>query len=150
MTEVIAVLVCKEYFEGLLNWNNLWQSISVFDSEPPVSEVATLASVQEPAIARFMPEVRIGGDLTPAVPSSRMTQLLGNDGFERVNWIDGRRWEIWGPGPELSRGTALLMDADRVSLIHDYDLVYAIFVDEDLAYIVDQRRGKVYRGSHED
>jgi len=150
MTEVVGVLVCKEYFEGSLNCDNLWQSISVFDSEPPVSVVAPLATVQEPAIARFMPEIRIGGDLTPAVPSSRMTQLLGNDGFERVNWIDGRRWDIWGPGPSLSRGTALLMHADRASLIQDYDLVWAIFIDWDLAYIVDRRRGKVYRGSHED
>ena len=149
-TEVAAVLVSQEYFMGNVDWENLWEPLEVHGGEATTLKSTILASIQEPAIVRYRPEMRIGGDFTPAFPSRRMVQMLGNEGFERVCWRDGRRWDLWGPGPALSRGTALLVRSVRLQLIHGYDLVWVVAQNSEPTYIVDPKRHRVLRRDYED
>ena len=111
---------------------------------------SVLALSSEPAVARFEPEFRIGGDMTPALPSHRMVELVGREGFDRVCWCDGRRWDFWGPGPILSCGTALMCRSALLTGIRLYDLLWMVLGDGVPTHVVHQRRGLIYRRDPDD
>jgi hypothetical protein len=148
--EVVAILVCKEFFNGQIDWEKLWERISVHEpaATPPTQSI--LASLQDPAVARFEPQMRIGGDLTPAMLSQRMIELIGNEGIDRICWRDGRKWGLFAPGPVLSHGTALLIETSRLALIRDYDLIWVVRQTGSPIRIVDARRRVVYGEDNED
>jgi hypothetical protein len=149
--EAVAVLVCKEYFEGHLDFDNLWEVGSVHSvMSSTVRASSILASSQNPAVIRFEPENRIGGNFTPAFPCATLSDMVGSGGVERVCWRDGRRWDLWGPGPPLAGGTALLLESSRVQRLVGYDVVWVILRNNVPTRIVDVRRGRVYRGNDED
>ena len=147
--EVVAVLVCKELLDKPPAPEKFWQSISVFDKEAPPYPGSILAMPTECAVARFEPGFRVGGDCTPALPTRRLIQLVGPDGFERICWNDGRRWDIWGPGPILSRGTALLCRTSTLRTLKNYDLLWIVLSDGAPDFAVHQRRGLLYRREDE-
>ena len=150
LREVIAVLVCKEFFEGPPDPEGLFERMSVFDREPPPGVGSILALSSEPAVARFEPEFRIGGDMTPALPSRRMIELVGPQGFDRVCWCDGRRWDLWGPGPVLSRGTALTCRSTLMRGLEQHDLLWMVLRDGVPTHVVHQRRGLIYQRDPDD
>jgi len=148
--ELVAVLVCKEFFLGPPDPESFWIPVSVFDREARAASSSLLAASSEPAVGRFEPQLRIGGDMTPAIPSNRLIELVGAEGFERVCWCDGRRPDTWGPGPVLSRGTALLCRSDLLLRLTQHELAWAILHNGIPTHFIHQRRGLIFRRAEDD
>ena len=144
VTEAVAVMIAAGPLDAELDVDDLWELRSAFEAEPAAVTASVILRPQEPAIARVMPTLgTCGGDLTPALPSRRLIQLLEKDPTERLTWRDGREWRPWGSGPPLAQGTATLIESRMLEGIADYRFVWVVFRNWMPAYVVDPGRNQV-------
>jgi hypothetical protein len=143
ITEVVSVLVPDAFFNDDLDYGNIWEGRSVRARGAPAITESILAPLHEPAIIRFEEMPTIGGQFTPAAPSGRLTQLIGLEGVDRICWREGRRWDAWGPGPGLARGTATLVETSRIEAIREYRLVWVVIINSQLRFVVDPSRNRI-------
>jgi hypothetical protein len=124
--EITAVLVFKGIFDGNLDWGKLWLNGWEVNTNVDQARSRLILTFQEPAIVRFEPKMLVGGDITPAMLSSRMVELLNSNEGHRVVWQDGRRWDAWSPGPPIARGSRLMIPTALLKKVRDYQLIWAV------------------------
>jgi len=148
--EVVAVLASSTLVDARFDPRSMTLMRSVHAVEPAPSELLTRAT--EPAIVRFddrMP--RIGGGMTPALPTLRLCEVsrYAAEDFHRSNWRDGRVWEGYGVGPSLKGGIALTMRPTAAGSMSGFDLIWCVFIDRQVAYVIDPARGHFFSAEDE-
>jgi hypothetical protein len=142
--EIVAVLVFRGMFDGNIDLRHLWQNGWKGKANENQTESGLILTFQEPAVTRFEPKMRVGGDNTPAMLSSRIVELVGSNDCKRVVWQDGRHWDAWGPGPPVARGSRLMILTSLLENIRDYQLIWVVLEDEMPKCIVDVARKTTY------
>lgn len=145
--EISGFLVSALYFDGSIDFEKLFETRSVFESATAAPALGILASVNEPAVAHYSDRFRIGGSLTPAIPSQFLLNItnLPVEAFELVGWQNGRIWSPVGAGPVCSRGSLTLTMRDSLKVSGSgFVMAWAVVVNDDLRMLVDPTRAKVY------
>lgn len=144
--ELVAFMVSSTFFDGSVDWAVVMKEHSVHELPQQIHEASILVPITEPAVYRFVPAPRVGGDITPSQPTRQLIQAtsLEDADFESVVWRDGRRLDSCGPGPSLSHGCALLVRTQKLPSISTFDLVWAVFQDGRPLALVHPAAKKVY------
>lgn len=144
--EVIAFFVNKAFFNGSIDEDHLTQIGSLFgrESNRPLS---LLAPINEAAVIQFAPQPAAGGDLTPAVTTPLFQSLTRTEGtaVRRIAWRKSRACRASAAGPPLAQGSVLLVQSAGIRRLLDRDLVWVVYENEQLRFIVDRVRRSIYR-----